>query len=269
MKSSTVTKILISIFFLGLSVLLYPPLSDLWNSRVQSRAIASYEVALETMDTSAYDAQFAAADDYNRKLANLEEPLLDHTVIDNYDSILDVAGNGVIGYIGIEKLNLTLPVYHGTSESVLNVGAGHLQGTSIPVGGPTTHSAISAHRGLPTAQLFSRLGELREGDLFTIKILNRLLTYEIDQIRIVIPAEVEELAIQPEQDYCTLVTCTPYGINSHRLLVRGVRTENARPLLQIKNEAYEKDSLVLAPFVAAPILLVLLIIMMVKYRKKK
>lgn len=269
MKSKNITGLLIFIFFVGLSVLLYPPLSNLWNSRVQSRAIASYEVALETMDTSEYDRQFAAADEYNRQLARLEEPFLEHEQIEGYNTLLNVAGNGVIGYVNIEKLNIVLPIYHGTSESVLNVGAGHLEGSSLPVGGVSTHSIISAHRGLPTAQLFSRLDELREGDIFTVKVLNRLMTYEVNQIRIVKPDEVEELALQHGQDYCTLVTCTPYGVNSHRLLVRGERTENIRPVIVIKNEAYEKNSLILAPFVAAPILLFLLVGMMVKYRKNE
>lgn len=269
MKSRNITSLLILIFFVGLSVLLYPPLSDMWNSRVQSRAIASYEVALETMDLSEYDRQFEAADEYNRQLNLLEQPFLEHEQLEGYSDILNVAGNGVIGYINIEKLNIVLPIYHGTSDSVLNVGAGHLEGSSLPVGGVSTHSIISAHRGLPTAQLFSRLDEMREKDLFTVKVLNRLLTYEIDQIRIVKPDEVDELAMHPGADYCTLVTCTPYGVNSHRLLVRGIRTENVRPMIEIKNEAYEKNSLILAPIVAAPILLFLLIGMMVKYRKNQ
>lgn len=269
MKSRNVTSLLILIFFVGLSVLLYPPLSNMWNSRVQSRAIASYEVALETMDLSEYDRQFEAADNYNRQLSHLEQPFLEHEQLEGYNEILNVAGNGVIGYINIEKLNIVLPIYHGTSESVLNVGAGHLEGSSLPVGGLSTHSVISAHRGLPTAQLFSRLDEMREGDLFTVKVLNRLLTYEIDQIRIVNPDEVEELAMHPGGDYCTLVTCTPYGINSHRMLVRGRRTENVRAMIVIKTEAYEKNSLILAPIVAAPILIFLLIGMMVKYRRQE
>ena len=170
----------------------------------------------------------------------------------------------------IDKINVKLPIYHGTSESILNVAVGNLPGSSLPVGGESTHSVLSAHRGLPSAKLFSDLDKLKERDTFTITVLNRLLTYEVDHISIVEPDKIEDLYIEEGKDYCTLLTCTPYGINTHRLLVRGHRVENADDgAAVLTNDAYELDSLILAPVVAAPLLLILLIIVLVKYRKKK
>ena len=171
-----------------------------------------------------------------------------------------------MGYVSIAKLGVELPLYHGVSSEVLNIACGHLEGTSFPVGGESTHSVLSAHRGLPHAKLFTELDKMELGDTFLITILDRPLTYQVDQIKIVRPNEIGDIQIIPGEDHCTLLTCTPYGVNSHRLLVRGTRIENAAPVLYVTSNAYRIDSLVATPVVAAPILLILLIVLMVKYR---
>lgn len=269
-KRNLSTLILVLVFLVGLAILLYPTVSDWWNSRVQSRAIVDYDAIVQDLSQEDYDEEFAKADAYNEALQGLPSPLIDYDQVDGYEDILNVAGNGIMGYINIPRISVQLPIYHGTSDAVLNVAVGHLEGTSLPVGGTGTHCVLSAHRGLPSAKLFTNLDKLEEGDTFTITVLDRLLTYEVDQIRIVEPEEVGELAIQDGKDYVTLLTCTPYGINTHRLLVRGHRIDNAaEDKVVITSEAYELDSTMLAPVVAAPLLLILLIILLVKYRKPK
>lgn len=269
-KRNLSTLILILVFLVGLAILLYPTVSDWWNSRVQSRAIVDYEAVLEGLDEEDYADEFERADAYNAALGALAFPLTDYEQAEGYEDALNVAGTGMMGYLEIPRINVKLPIYHGTDSSVLNVAVGHLEGTSLPVGGEGTHCVLSAHRGLPSAKLFTNLDKLEEGDTFTITVLDRLLTYEVDQIRIVEPEEVGELAIQEGKDYVTLLTCTPYGINTHRLLVRGHRIDNAtEDKVVIQSEAYELDSTMLAPVVAAPLLLILLIILLVKYRKPK
>ncbi|MCD8222671.1 MAG: class C sortase [Clostridiales bacterium] len=219
------TILLVVVFMVGVGVLLYPSVSEWWNARVQTRAVAAYDAAVVQMDEKDYDAYFDAADRYNRALADMgsanaitrpEQP-------EGYEDLLNVGGAGIMGYVTIDVIDVQLPIYHGTDASVLQVGAGHMQGTSLPVGGESTHSVISAHTGLPSALLFTHLDRLTEGDVFTITILNRVLTYQVDQILTVLPTEIENLYIEQGKDYCTLMTCTPYGINSHRLLVRGSR----------------------------------------------
>ena len=268
-KERLSTLLLVLVFGAGLAILLYPSISNWWNARVQSQAIIDYEQAVKAVSEKDYKDIFAAADAYNDALEASGYPLVNYKDVAGYEETLDVVGSGIMGYVTIERIGEQLPIYHGTSEEVLNVGVGHLEGSSLPVGGEGRHSVLSAHRGLPSAKLFSDLDKLKEGDVFTITILDRLLTYEVDQIRIVNPDELEELEMVKGKDYCTLLTCTPYGINTHRLLVRGHRTENAAESVVIRNEAYELDSLVLAPIVAAPMLLILFIILQVKYRKSK
>lgn len=269
-KRNLSTLILILVFLAGIVILLYPTVSDWWNSRVQSRAIVDYDAVVANLSQEDYNEEFAKADAYNETLRVLPSPLMNYDQIEGYEDILNVAGNGIMGYVRIPRINVQLPIYHGTSEAVLNVAVGHLEGTSLPVGGEGTHCVLSAHRGLPSAKLFTNLDKLEEGDTFTITVLDRLLTYEVDQIRIVEPEEVGDLAIQDGNDYVTLLTCTPYGINTHRLLVRGHRIDNVTEnKVVITNEAYELDSTMLAPVVAAPLLLILLIILLVKYRKPK
>ncbi len=262
--------ILVLIFFIGLSVLLYPTVSDYWNSKVQSRAIVDYEAMLKDLTPEDYTAVFAQADQYNEQIRQIAYPLMYHDQVPGYEETLNVTGNGIMGYVTIPKIQVELPVYHGTGEAVLNVASGHVQGTSLPVGGLSTHAVLSAHRGLPSARLFTDLDKLEVGDVFTITVLDRLLTYQIDKIQIVRPNEVDALYVTEGEDYCTLVTCTPYGINTHRLLVRGTRVETPEVKnIYITTDAYRIDSLILTPVVAAPMLLVLLIILLVRHPKKK
>lgn len=271
MKNTLSSIILLLVFFVGLSVLLYPTISDYWNSKTQSRAIVDYESVLQNLTPEDYSSEFAAADEYNAQMRDVDFPLMYYDRVEGYNDILNVGGNGIIGYITIEKIKVELPIYHGTSNSVLNVAAGHLEGTSLPVGGESTHSVISAHRGLPSAKLFTNLDKLEVGDTFVITVLDRVLTYEVDQILIVLPNEVDELYVREGEDLCTLITCTPYGINTHRMLVRGhrIETDAPKPTIYVYNDAYKIDPIIVTPIVAAPILFLLLVWLLVKYRKKK
>lgn len=271
MKKHLSTIILVLIFFVGLSVLLYPTISNYWNSRVQSKAIIDYEAAIKKMDKKDFEHLFKEAEDYNVKVSNMQYPLIEGQDIEGYDNILNVTGTGIIGYITIDKINVELPIYHGISKEVLNVAAGHLPGSSFPIGGKGNHAVLSAHRGLPSAKLFTNLDKMEVGDTFNITVLDRVLTYKVDQILIVEPEKVEDLYVKRGEDYCTLMTCTPYGVNTHRLLVRGVRTDTIQeksPVL-VTSEAYVVDPLIVTPLVAAPILLLLFIILLIKYRKRK
>ena len=254
--------------FVGICGLLYPSVSQYWNSKTQTRAVENYREILESLQPEDYEAFFQEAEAYNQALNELRTPLADYRQLTGYNDILNVSGTGIMGYISIPKLGVELPLYHTISAEVLNVACGHMEGTSLPVGGESTHCVLSAHRGLPHARLFTDLDKMEEGDVFTITVLNRTLTYQVDQIKVVRPNEVDDVQIVEGEDLCTLLTCTPYGINTHRLLVRGTRIENAAPVLYVTSNAFRIDSLVATPVVAAPILLVLLIVLMVKYREK-
>ncbi|MCD8022279.1 MAG: class C sortase [Lachnospiraceae bacterium] len=261
-KADVGTAVLMVIFFVGLSVLLYPSVSNWWNERVQTRAISTYDEAVANLSGIDYSAYFEAAETYNEALQALGSAaaLANPKLLDGYEETLDITGTGIMGYVTIEKINVELPIYHGTDESVLQVGAGHLEGSSLPVGGAGTHSVISAHRGLPSALLFTNLDQMEIGDTFTITVLDQVFTYEVDQITIVLPDETENLYIEEGKDYCTLMTCTPYGVNTHRLLVRGIRIENAENVrVRVSADAYKIHSIVIAPFLALPMLAVLLI----------
>ena len=256
-------------FLVGISLLLYPAFSNYWNSKTQSRAIVDYEAVLEHLKTEDYSAMFQAAYDYNRALYETDYPLMDYEEIPGYYDTLKLPGSSIIGYVKIDKIGVELPIYHGTSDEVLNVGVGHLEGTSLPVGGENTHSVMSAHRGLPSAKLFTDLDRLEPGDTFQITVLDQVLTYQVDQIKVITPTEAEDLLIAEGKDYCTLFTCTPYGINTHRLLVRGIRIETIveKPIIYVANEAFRIEPLLVTPAVAAPMLLVFFIHLMVKYRE--
>ena len=267
MKKSKTGIILVAVFLIGVCVLLYPTLADYWNQKHQTAAIADMEKILATMDEDEFLQLFEDAERYNRELGELKYPMADWRSVKGYKDTLNPLNTGMMGYITISRINVELPIYHGTSDSVLGSAVGHIEGTSLPIGGEGTHSALSAHRGLPSAKLFTHLDQLEKGDIFVIKVLNRVCTYEVDKISIVTPDEINDLVAVPGEDYCTLVTCTPYGINSHRLLVRGTRIENVRPPLYVTTQAFQIDSLLATPAVAAPILLVLFIVLMVKYRK--
>ncbi len=265
--SSFSTIILVAIFFVGLCVLLYPTVSDFWNEKRQSQAIINYDDIIVNLTPEDYTAHFEKADDYNQKLSLISEPFLGHkTIADLYYDTLDVNGDGMMGYITIEKIKVQLPIYHGTTDKVLNSAVGHVEGSSLPVGGVGTHTVLSAHRGLPSAKLFTNLDKLTNGDIFTIRILDRTITYQVDQVLIVLPQKVNDLYAQPGEDYCTLVTCTPYGVNTHRMLVRGTRIENIEEekKINIITEAYQIDPLIVTPAVAAPMLGILLIFLLVK-----
>lgn len=268
MKNNKIGILLVLMLFVGVCGLLYPSVSQYWNTKTQTRAIENYREILNSLQPEDYEAYLQEAENYNTKLSELSAPLLDYRKVQGYNSILNIGVNGIMGYVSIPKLGVELPLYHGISDEVLNVACGHLEGTSLPVGGESTHCVLSAHRGLPHAKLFTELDKMEVGDTFTITVLNKTITYQVDQIKVVQPNETNDVQIVPGEDLCTLLTCTPYGINSHRLLVRGTRIENAAPVLHVTSNAYRIDSLVATPVVAAPILLILLIILMVKYRNK-
>ena len=264
-RISISTIILTVIFLVGLGVMLYPTVSDYWNSFHQTRAIANYDAVVAELDETDYEALFQAAEEYNEKLRGLGAPFSEHEQLSElYYRVLDVAGNGIVGYINIPKINVNLPIYHGTSDSVLNVAAGHLEGSSLPIGGEARHSVLSAHRGLPSAKLFTDLDELEVADIFTITVLNQVLTYEVDQILIVEPTQMEALNVTAGQDYCTLLTCTPYGINSHRMLVRGHRVENIDDrVIVVTPDAQKIPTYYVIPAVGVPLLFIVLFIMLV------
>ncbi|MBR6531538.1 MAG: class C sortase [Clostridia bacterium] len=265
------TIALVAIFLVGLCVLLYPTISDFWNEKRQSKAVMNYDELIVDLTPEDFAEYFKKADEYNRMLRKITFPFISYTRLDDeYYSTLDVNGDGMMGYITIDKIKVQLPIYHGTSDKVLNSAVGHLEGSSLPVGGTSTHSVLSAHRGLPSAKLFTNLDKMEIGDIFTITILDRTITYQVDQILIVLPSKIEELYVQNGEDLCTLVTCTPYGINTHRLLVQGKRIENIEEdkKVNVITEAYQIDPFIVTPAVAVPILAALLIFLMVKSSKE-
>ncbi len=254
--------ILIIIFLAGLSLMLYPSVSDWWNSMHQSRAVASYLEQVSDMSAEEHEKMYEEAVAYNEKLASGSMHLnLTEEEEEEYNSILDVTGTGIMGYINISKIDVQLPIYHGTDDAVLQIAIGHLAGTSLPVGGESTHCVVSGHTGLPSALLFTNLSKLVEGDTFTMTTLDRTLTYQVDQIRIVLPDELDDLAIEEGKDYCTLVTCTPYGVNTHRLLVRGHRIENAADEIRVTADALQVDTKMVAAVLAVGIILILLVLL--------
>lgn len=263
MKKKGSTILLILIFIAGLAILAYPTVSDWWNSFHSSRAIMSYAEAVSGLSEEEYSRLYAEAEAYNRRILERSNPFLpSEEEKAEYESILNVESDGIMGYIEIPMINVSLPIYHGTSESVLQVAIGHVDWTSLPVGGESTHSVVSGHRGLPSAELFTKLDRLAVGDEFMLYVLNEVLTYEIDQILIVLPEDVSALQISPGKDYCTLVTCTPYGINTHRILVRGhrVETETVRNI-RVTSEAIQVEPMLVAAVVAVPLFIVLLAVM--------
>ena len=270
MKKNRSTIILILIFLVGLSVMLYPTVSDYVNQRHQSRALASYDATVDEMSDADYSSYFAAADEYNQRLAETPNAFFTPELVSGYEQTLDVSGTGIMGYITIPKIGVELPIYHGTSDGVLQVAAGHLEGSSLPVGGAGTHAVISAHRGLPSAKLFTNLDELEVGDTFTITVLDRVLTYEVDLISIVLPTETDLLQPVAGQDLVTLMTCTPYGINTHRLLVRGhrVNTQESQKHVRVTADATKINPIITAPILALPMLAVLLVWLLVTTRKR-
>lgn len=269
MKNKLINIFLILALVAGLSLLLYPTVSDYWNSLHASQAVASYDQAVKSMDEGKYDELLQRAGQYNRDLF-LRGSLFSLTdeEREDYNSQLDIDGSGVMGYIEIPTIKVSLPIYHGTSDDVLQVAVGHLEWSSLPVGGESTHCVLSGHRGLPSAKLFTNLDQLAEGDLFVIRTLDEVLTYEVDRILIVLPSELQALAAEEGKDLCTLVTCTPYGVNSHRMLVRGHRVDNQSEAVRLTADAIRIDPLLVAPIAAIPLLLALLLLLAVAPKKK-
>ena len=257
--------ILTVVLLVGIGLLVYPTFSDWWNSFHQTRAIAGYTAQVANMNKEDFDRMWAEAEAFNEYLAESSGRFnLTEEEERTYNSILDVTGTGIMGYIDIPSIKISLPIYHGTDESILQIAIGHIEGTSFPIGGEGTHSAVSGHRGLPSAKLFTDIDQLQAGDKFLLQILDRTLTYEVDQIRIVLPQELQDLQIDPYQDYCTLITCTPYGVNTHRLLVRGHRVDNDNTdATRITADAMRFEPIIVAPLVAAPILLILLVYLLI------
>ena len=268
------TIFIILIFLVGLGFISYPTVSNLWNQAHQSRAIATYSKQVEKLDDSENKKMLKAARKYNKSLLKKS----DHWKLSKkdkkkYESLLDVSGTGIMGYIEVPKIDCSLPIYHGTDEGALQIAIGHLEGSSLPVGGKSTHCVLSGHRGLPSARLFTDLDQMEEGDIFILNILGRKLAYEVDQIRVVLPEEMSDLEIEEGKDLCTLVTCTPYGINTHRLLVRGHRTEYVeKKVEEEKKEVQTKKTdirLMIAGGAGVLILIIIIIVIVMKRRRKR
>lgn len=259
MKKNKTTFIMVLFFFIGLMVLFYPSISDYTNQKIQSKTIMKYEELLKKIEVVDYSKYFDEAKKYNQKLLKINQPLVNYKKLGDTSNILSVNSTGMIGYIEINKIKVELPIYYGTDANTLNTSVGLLEGTSFPIGGLGTHSVLSAHRGLPSSKLFTDIDKLELEDTFIVKILDQTLTYEIDQIRIVKPDELNDLEIDSNSDYISLMTCTPYGINSHRLLVRGHRIENIKAKTYASNEAFKINRLIVTPIACFPILIFWLI----------
>ena len=270
-KKHIVEILLYAVLLAGLCLLLYPSVSDWWNAMHQTRAIATYQEFVENTTDEEQQAMLEAAREYNARLAAGEMSfLLDEEQMAEYNKLLDPSGTGVMGYIRIPAINVDLPIYHGVEDVVLQIGVGHIPGSSLPVGGVDTHSLLSGHRGLPSAKLFTDLNQLQVGDVFILNTLGETLTYQVDQIRIVLPEEVDELFIARGKDYCTLITCTPYGINTHRILVRGHRVENlSETNLSIVSEARRSPARYVIVAIAAPMLCITALAMVLIDGRKK
>ena len=268
MRKQNVTIIMLLMFFIGLLILFYPTISNLYNEKNKTRIISNYEEILKSIDNSKYEEEKIFADKYNKKLNKIEEPLINYKSIPNYNKLLNINNDGMMGYLVIDKIKVELPIYHGTSNKVLASSVGHLKGSSLPIGGESTHSILSAHRGLPSAKLFSDLDKLEIGDTFKIIVLDEVLVYKVDKISVVKPSEINELKITKGKEYVTLLTCTPYGINTHRLLVRGVRVTKEDKKEYITTEAFKINKLIVLPLVSTPIIFLLLIILLIKPIKK-
>ncbi len=271
-KNRITTLLLALVFLAGLSLLLYPTVSDYWNSFHASRAVAAYAQEVADLNGEEYDRLLAAARDYNARVAQRSNTFaLTEEEAAEYQSLLNMDGTGIMGYIEIPNIKLSLPIYHGTEESVLQIAVGHLDWSALPVGGEGTHCVLSGHRGLPSAKLFTNLDQLREGDTFTLRALDEVLCYEVDQIRVVEPQDTDALLPEPGQDLCTLVTCTPYGVNTHRLLVRGHRIENpdSADAIRVTSDAMQIEPILVAPAVGVPLALLAVAALLLSDRRRK
>lgn len=266
-----IISILIGIFLVaGIGLLLYPTIGEYINYRKTSQAISMYNEVYQNTEKDLRQNMLLEAEQYNSRLCGATDPFINTTSVPGYNNILDLTGTGIMGYIDIDKIGVELPIYHGVDNGVLQIGIGHLEGSSLPVGGENTHCVLSGHRGLPNAKLFTDLDEMKVGDTFTITVLDRVMTYEVDQIKIVLPDETDDLLIEQGKDYCTLVTCTPYGINTHRLLVRGVRVDGdiqKAPGIFVSNEAFKVDTIIVSTVIAVPLFILVVVITMLVTRR--
>ena len=274
MKNKLFTTLIFIVMLSGLTLLLYPTLSDFINNVSRAKDINTYAESVSEIDSEEYQKMWDAAVDYNTRLARMPAHWkLTDDEMKEYESLLDVAGRGIMSTIEIPKLGVSLPVYHGTGVDVLQIAIGHLEGTSLPVGGKSTHCVVSGHRGLPSAKLFTSLDKLVVGDTFTLRTLDETLSYEVDEISVVLPEETEKLQIVPGEDLCTLMTlmtCTPYGVNTHRLLVRGHRVENEQAAeIRVSADALQIDPLLVAPFLGIPVVIILFIVIITHKRRKR
>lgn len=270
MKKKLSNLLLVLIFLTGVSLLVYPTFSDWWNSMHQSRAIAAYVDQVNTLDDAQYETMLEQADAYNQTLIGKEDRYnLSDSELETYNSLLDVTGTGIMGYVVIPKINVRLPIYHGTDPAVLEIAIGHIAGSSLPVGGESTHCVLSGHRGLPSAKLFTDIDQLKEGDQFMLEVLGDTLTYEVDQIKVVLPDELEDIEIEEGKDLCTLVTCTPYGVNTHRLLVRGHRVETVQQNhVRVVSDAVQIEPVKVAVAAGIPLLVIIMLLRMIFAGKK-
>ena len=270
LRKNLVTIILLGMIVVGLGLIAYPSVADWWNSFHQTRAVAAYASVIADMSHEEYDQILNEATEYNKQIAETGVRWhMSDEEIQEYNSILDVTGTGIMAYIDIPKIHVQLPIYHGTDDTILQIAVGHITGSSLPVGGETSHCIVSGHRGLPSAKLFSDLDELVVGDLWTVNVLDQTLTYEVDQIRVVLPTDLKFLEMEDGKDYCTLVTCTPYGVNTHRLLVRGHRVPNVQGNARVTADALQIEPAYVAPFIGIPIILILIVMLIIATRKKK
>ena len=271
-KNRITTLLLALVFLAGLSLLLYPTVSDYWNSFHASRAVAAYAQEVADLNGAEYDALLEAARDYNARVPERSNTFaLTEAEQEEYQSLLNMDGTGIMGYIEIPNIKLSLPIYHGTEESVLQIAVGHLDWSALPVGGEGTHCVLSGHRGLPSAKLFTNLDQLEEGDTFTLRVLDEVLCYVVDQIRVVEPQDTAALLPEPGQDLCTLVTCTPYGVNTHRLLVRGhrIETPDSADAIRVTSDAMQIEPILVAPAVGVPLALLAVAALLLSDRRRK
>ena len=260
MKKRASTIVMVLVFIVGAGLLLYPRFSDWWNSFHQTRAIMNYTETVSGLSPEQYDQLYGAAVDYNARMSERPNPyILPEEAVEEYNSLLNLDENGIMGYIDIPSIGCYLPIYHGTNEAVLQTAIGHLDWSSLPVGGEGTHCVLSGHRGLPSARLFTDLDQVVVGDTFKLCVLDEILTYEVDQILIVEPEDISALQITPGKDYCTLVTCTPYGINTHRILCRGHRIANENESsVRVAADGAQIEPVLVAPVIGVPLLVILI-----------
>ena len=270
LKKHLLTVLMVAGLAIGVGLLLYPSIANYWNSFHQTRAIMEYSDVVSQMDPAEYERILKNARDYNKRLGKTGiNWVMTDAQKQDYQSQLKIDRTGVMGYVSIPKIHVRLPIYHGTEEAVLQTSIGHLEPTSIPVGGKSSHCSVSGHRGLPSARLFTDLDKMKEGDTWTMTVLNETVTYEVDQVRIVEPEDLSNLMIEKKKDFATLITCTPYGINTHRLLVRGHRIPNADGDANLTADAIQIEPLYIAPFLAGLILIALLVALLITTRRAK